>query len=78
MAFNKAKLQSDFEDVFESMTDGNEDAFPNGISAAAVAFVSGGVVSTIKAILLVLLAQAQYLDGLKNAKYNLSHGRKGL
>ena len=47
MAFNKAKLQSDFVAVFESMTDGNEDTFPNGISAAVVAFVSGGVVSTI-------------------------------
>lgn len=46
MAFNKAKLQSDFEAVFESMTDGNEDTFPNGISAAVVTFVSGGVVST--------------------------------
>lgn len=49
MAFNKAKLQSDFEAVFESMTDGNEDTFPNGISAAVVTFVSGGVVSTIDA-----------------------------
>ena len=46
MAFNKAKLQSDFEAVFESMTDGNEDTFPNGISTAVVTFVSGGVVST--------------------------------
>lgn len=46
MAFNKAKLQSDIEDVFESMTDGNEDTFPNGISAAVVTFVSGGQVST--------------------------------
>lgn len=46
MAFNKAKLQSDFEAVFASMTDGNEDTFPNGISAAVVTFVSGGVVST--------------------------------
>ena len=46
MAFNKAKLQSDFEAVFESMTDGNDDTFPNGISAAVVTFVSGGVVST--------------------------------
>ena len=46
MAFNKAKLQSDFEGVFASMTDGNEDTFPNGISAAVVTFVSGGVVST--------------------------------
>ena len=49
MAFNKAKLQSDFEAVFESMTDGNEDTFPNGISAAVVTFVSGGVVSTTDA-----------------------------
>ena len=46
MAFNKAKLQSDFEAVFASMTDGNEDTFPNGISTAVVTFVSGGVVST--------------------------------
>lgn len=46
MAFNKAQLQSDFEDVFESMTDGNEDTFPNGISDAVVTFVSGGQVST--------------------------------
>lgn len=46
MAFNKAKLQSDFEAVFASMTDGNEDTFPNGISAAVVTFVSGGIVST--------------------------------
>ena len=46
MAFDKAKLQSDFEAVFASMTDGNEDTFPNGISAAVVTFVSGGVVST--------------------------------
>lgn len=46
MAFNKAKLQSDIEAVFESMTDGNEDTFPNGISNAVVTFVSGGVVST--------------------------------
>lgn len=46
MAFNKTKLQSDFEAVFESMTDGNEDTFPDGISAAVVTFVSGGVVST--------------------------------
>ena len=46
MALNKAQLQSDFEDVFESMTDGNEDTFPNGISAAVVTFVSGGQVST--------------------------------
>lgn len=49
MAFNKAKLQSDIEDVFESMTDGNEDTFPNGISNAVVTFVSSGVVSTIDA-----------------------------
>ena len=49
MAFNKAKLQSDFEAVFNSMTDGNEDTFPNGISAAVVTFVSGGVVSTTDA-----------------------------
>lgn len=49
MAFNKAKLQSDFEAVFELMTDGNEDTFPNGISVAVVTFVSGGVVSTIDA-----------------------------
>ena len=49
MAFDKAKLQSDFEAVFESMTDGNEDTFPNGISAAVVTFVSGGVVSTTDA-----------------------------
>ena len=49
MALNKAQLQSDFEAVFESMTDGNEDTFPNGISAAVVTFVSGGVVSTIDA-----------------------------
>ena len=49
MAFNKAKLQSDFEAVFESMTDGNEDTFPNGISTAVVTFVSGGVVSTTDA-----------------------------
>lgn len=49
MALNKAQLQSDFEDVFESMTDGNEDTFPNGISAAVVTFVSGGVVSTTDA-----------------------------
>ena len=40
MAFNKAKLQSDFEAVFASMTDGNEDTFPNGISAAVVTFVN--------------------------------------
>ena len=46
MALNKAQLQSDFEDVFESMTDGNEDTFPNGISNAVVTFVSGGQVST--------------------------------
>ena len=46
MALNKAQLQSDFEDVFESMTDGNEDTFPNGISDAVVTFVSGGQVST--------------------------------
>ena len=46
MALNKAQLQSAFEDVFESMTDGNEDTFPNGISAAVVTFVSGGIVST--------------------------------
>ena len=46
MALNKAQLQSAFEAVFESMTDGNEDPFPNGISAAVVTFVSGGVVST--------------------------------
>lgn len=46
MAFNKAQLQSDFEDVFESMTDGDEDTFPDGISDAVVAFVSGGQVST--------------------------------
>ena len=46
MAFNKAQLQSDFEAVFESMTDGNEDTFPNGISNAVVTFVSGGQVST--------------------------------
>lgn len=49
MAFNKAKLQSDFEAVFASMTDGNEDTFPNGISTAVVTFVSGGVVSTTDA-----------------------------
>ena len=49
MALNKAQLQSDFEAVFESMTDGNEDTFPNGISAAVVTFVSGGVVSTTDA-----------------------------
>ena len=49
MAFNKAKLQSDLEAVFESMTDGNENTFPNGISTAVVTFVSGGVVSTIDA-----------------------------
>lgn len=46
MAFNKAKLQSDFEAVFESMTDGDEDTFPNGISEAVVTFVSGGQVTT--------------------------------
>lgn len=46
MALDKAQLQSDIEDVFESMTDGNEDTFPNGISNAVVTFVSGGVVST--------------------------------
>ena len=49
MALNKAQLQSDFEAVFESMTDGNEDTFPNGISAAVVTFVSGGIVSTTDA-----------------------------
>ena len=49
MAFNKAKLQSDFEAVFESMTDGDEDTFPNGISEAVVTFVSGGQVSTTDA-----------------------------
>ena len=49
MALNKVQLQSDFEAVFESMTDGNEDTFPNGISAAVVTFVSGGVVSTTDA-----------------------------
>lgn len=49
MALDKAQLQSDFEAVFESMADGDEDTFPNGISAAVVAFVSGGVVSTIDA-----------------------------
>ena len=49
MAFDKAKLQSDFEAVFASMTDGNEDTFPNGISAAVVTFVSGGAVSTTDA-----------------------------
>ena len=46
MALNKAQLQSDFEAVVESMTDGNEDTFPNGISDAVVTFVSGGQVST--------------------------------
>lgn len=46
MAFNKAQLQSDFEAVFESMTDGDEDTFPDGISDAVVTFVSGGKVST--------------------------------
>lgn len=46
MAFDKSQLQSDFEDVFEAMTDGDEDTFPNGISDAVVSFVSGGQVTT--------------------------------
>ena len=41
MAFNKAKLQSDFEAVFESMTDGNKE-LANEINS----FYTSGTIST--------------------------------
>ena len=41
MAFDKAKLQSDFEAVFESMTDGNKE-LANEINS----FYTSGTIST--------------------------------
>lgn len=46
MAFNKSKLESDLNEVFSSMTSGDNNVFSNGISNAVVTFVSGGVVTT--------------------------------
>lgn len=46
MALDKEQLQSDLEDVFESMKDGDNSVFSNGISNAVVTFVSGGQVTT--------------------------------
>lgn len=46
MAFNKLVLQNDVKAVFDSMTDGDDWVFANGIANAVVAFVGTGVVST--------------------------------
>lgn len=46
MAFVVSTLQKDIKDVFDSMTDGDNAVFANGISNAIVTFVGTGVVTT--------------------------------
>lgn len=46
MAFVVNTLQKDIKDVFDSMTDGDNTVFANGISNAIVTFVGTGVVTT--------------------------------
>ena len=46
MAFVVSTLQKDIEDVFDSMTDGDNAVFANGIANAVVTFVGTGVVTT--------------------------------
>ena len=45
MAFNKAKLQSDFEAVFASMTDGNKE-FAKELANEINSFYTSGTIST--------------------------------
>ena len=45
MAFNKAKLQSDFEAVFESMTDGNKE-FAKDLANEINSFYTSSTIST--------------------------------
>ena len=49
MSLNKSQLESDLNDVFASMSDGDNSVFSDGISEALVAFVSGGSVTTVDA-----------------------------
>lgn len=46
MGFSVDTLKTAFENVFASMTDGNDDTFPNGITNAVVTFVCTGQVTT--------------------------------
>lgn len=46
MAFVVSTLQKNIKDVFDSMTDGDNAVFANGLSNAIVTFVGTGVVST--------------------------------
>ena len=45
MAFNKAKLRSDFEDIFESMTDGNKE-LAKELADEINSFYTSGTIST--------------------------------
>ena len=45
MALNKTQLQSDFEAVFESMTDGNEE-FAKELTNEINSFYTSGTIST--------------------------------
>lgn len=47
MAFVPSTLEAQLLSVFKSMTDGNEDTFPDGISNAVVSFVATGQVTTV-------------------------------
>lgn len=46
MAFVVSTLQKDIKDVFDSMTNGDNTVFANGIANAVVTFVGTGIVST--------------------------------